>query len=1213
MAEFGSDANAKLSQAEHACRRLGMYPNPGERRKELPMKQLMDFVESIFISIPFGVLEMWGRVGYIIGFALMVCAFGRITFRPAGRWGLGFERQTWDARALISMTLTSTLIIVCGYIGSAIVLVPGAQTFESLKDLSVAVCILLFGYPALVIVPIAYGISDLIEGVPPDFLLNWILGYFINPSCFWVAYQFIGRDPDFKKARTWWWYLGFVAIFMGIEPALWGYICSEKFTPEISYRSITPALFFTTALTWMLCPFAMLAALPLARRFGLFWPEIRGHVRERLMGSPIPVWESGNASNPKALPNPEQGVSIRVLLVAPFILLMLVMVATSAYVSFRSSEDAAGKLARRLHQEISENINILLDDYLEISQQKHEPLCPNCIDQLLRKLPIAEHGIAFAIDLSGKQIATSVDEAKLMHKRTPLGADIATSEVAKVAIDKLYQTLGRLDTLGTHAEFSFTILTAKPLSRETWLAQATNYSDRSGNVNWILVTAIPEAYYLGAIREGNSRSAMVFALALVLSLAVTTLVAAIVANPIRRAALATITLAGDLTQRMQDSPVEEINLLARSFNKMADYLQETFDNLTHEVDMRKKRELELDASERKVRESERRLQLAVRGGNLGIWDWDVVKDELIWDDAMYHLYGISPDQFGGAYAAWEKCLSAESFEQAKMDVAAALRGEREFASEFSVRWPDGSNHILKGLATTIRDDSGRAVRMVGINFDISEQKQTERELRHHRDNLEELVRERTESLSTAIGRAESANRAKSVFLANMSHELRTPLNAILGFSRLLERDSSMNDDSRRKLATINRSGIHLLALINEVLEISRIEAGRVVITRKPFDLSELLTSVEEMIRARTEVKGLAFLAEHSMSLPAVVNGDDHHLKQVLINLLGNAAKYTDQGSVKLQVSRDAGELIRFDVSDTGPGISIEDQKCVFQAFYQTEGGIRKGEGTGLGLAISAEYTKLMGGTLEVRSEPGRGSIFSVTIPLPECSVQATKHSAWPVIDLESGQDGAKVLVVDDSEDNLELARLLLESAGFEVRTAKNGRRALEMFQAWQPRLILMDMRMPVMDGYQATAQVRKLPGGDRVKVVALTASAFDEDRQLAMAAGCDEMVTKPIEEEQLFAVIGRLLGLRYRHSYAKIAESAADASLDLSVLALDMLADLRSAAEELDLGQVRKLLGQIHELNPALAKGLETLAQSYRFDRIAELCEATLGRHGGHA
>ena len=220
------------------------------------MNGIIHSLASFFESLPIPLLEVWGRFAYVVGLGLAVSAFGGFTFRPGGHWGVGRERQAWDSKAVLSIPLTFVLIIVTGYIGSFIVLVPGAQTFESLKDLVVFLCIVLFGYPALITVPFAYGLSDLIEGVPPNFLLDWLPGYFINPACFWIAYQLFGKNPDFRRRRTWLMYLAFVVLFMSIEPVLWGYICGGKFTPAVAYRNITPALFFTTAITWILSPIA---------------------------------------------------------------------------------------------------------------------------------------------------------------------------------------------------------------------------------------------------------------------------------------------------------------------------------------------------------------------------------------------------------------------------------------------------------------------------------------------------------------------------------------------------------------------------------------------------------------------------------------------------------------------------------------------------------------------------------------------------------------------------------------------------------------------------------------------------------------------------------------------------------------------------------------------------------------------------------------------
>jgi len=259
------------------------------------MNAVVAWYEMLFTTVPLPLLEVWGRFAYIVGFFLAVCAYGGFTFRVGDRWSFGRTRQTWDAKSFLSLPLTFVLIIAGGYVGSFIVLVPGAQTFESLKDLVVLLCIVLLGYPALIAVPPAYMLSDLIEGVPPDFVLNWAEGYFFWASFVWMAYQLIGRNPDFRRAQTWRRYGMFVALIMLFDPVMWGFICSEKFTSAISYRSISSALAFTLSVTWLLAPAAFLAVLPLARRFGWFWAETPGRVRERAIGSNDWTWNRAAA------------------------------------------------------------------------------------------------------------------------------------------------------------------------------------------------------------------------------------------------------------------------------------------------------------------------------------------------------------------------------------------------------------------------------------------------------------------------------------------------------------------------------------------------------------------------------------------------------------------------------------------------------------------------------------------------------------------------------------------------------------------------------------------------------------------------------------------------------------------------------------------------------------------------------------------------------
>ena len=467
----------------------------------------------------------------------------------------------------------------------------------------------------------------------------------------------------------------------------------------------------------------------------------------------------------------------------------------------------------------------------------------------------------------------------------------------------------------------------------------------------------------------------------------------------------------------------------------------------------------------------------------------------------------------------------------------------------------------------------------------------------------ETLRTNEKSLATALHAAESANRAKSVFLANMSHEIKTPLNAIIGFSQMLERETTLNKDQQDKLAAINHAGWRLLSVINDVLEITRIESGRTTSQKEPFDLNGALMSIEEAMRIQAADKGLTLSIERHGELPTFVQGDVNLLTQVLICLLGNAVKYTEHGHIRLQLST-VGESIHFAVSDTGPGISPEDQQHIFQPFFQTEAGIAKGEGTGLGITISREYIRLMGGELHVTSEIGTGSTFSFTIPLPPSAAPARVAPRGRIAGIEAGQKVFRILVVDDHPDNRKVFTQMIKDTGFEVRTADNGKQALEIFETWHPHFIWLDMHMPVMDGFEAARQIRAMPEGQQVRVVALTASRGALDRESVLAAGCDEMVQMPVTQERLFEVMAQLLKLPLR-----IENDSQEIQLQAPLENLLSLSDtqreaLGNAAGKLDFDACLAFARQLSEEHPEEARAISELVEGFRFDLILELCKS---------
>jgi GAF domain-containing protein len=393
-------------------------------------------------------------------------------------------------------------------------------------------------------------------------------------------------------------------------------------------------------------------------------------------------------------------------------------------------------------------------------------------------------------------------------------------------------------------------------------------------------------------------------------------------------------------------------------------------------------------------------------------------------------------------------------------------------------------------------------------------------------------------LKQAKETADAANRAKSDFLAHMSHELRTPLNAILGFTQLMSRDASLKPEQQENLSIINRSGEHLLTLINDVLEVSKIEAGQTILNENCFDLYSLIDSLQEMLELRASEKSLLLFFEREENVPQYICSDESKLRQVLINLLGNAIKFTQEGSVKLKVGLiesknplDSPEkiILEFEIEDTGLGISAEEIGKLFEAFAQTETGKRSQEGTGLGLRISRKFVHLMGGEISVTSQVGVGSMFKFHIlvkPSNLLEIQTPKNPHH-ILGLEPGQPTYKILVVEDKFANRQLLVQLLKPLGFEVKEATNGEEAIALCQSWSPDLIWMDMRMPIMDGYAATKEIKTRLEDQAPTIIALTANAFEEERMIALSIGCDDFVRKPFQENVILEKIAEYLGVKY--------------------------------------------------------------------------------------
>jgi PAS domain S-box-containing protein len=646
-----------------------------------------------------------------------------------------------------------------------------------------------------------------------------------------------------------------------------------------------------------------------------------------------------------------------------------------------------------------------------------------------------------------------------------------------------------------------------------------------------------------------------------------------------------------------------------------------------------------DITERKqieetLRINEERMKAVVESAGVGIVLGDAQGRYTFFNQYAVDGIGYSREELQQMSVA--DLVHPDDLPSSIADLQRVLRGEinhyrrerRYICKDRRVIWIDMT-------LTAIRNQAGEIESIIGVMVDITERKRIEDELHAARDV------------------AETANRAKSAFLANMSHELRTPLNAILGFSQLMNRNYDVPVEYREHLQIIRSSGEHLLALINDILDMSKIEAGQVTLNQKAFDLYEMLSDLEKMFRLRAYEKGLLLTFDCRPDVPRSIYTDEQKLRQVLINLLSNAVKFTQHGSVTLsvwaepcqhsngnerseeqeqdreqdahhalmvrhdsggasQVPRREEYIVYFEVVDTGPGIAPDEFGALFEAFLQTRTGQQAQEGTGLGLPISRTFVELMGGEITIQSTVGDGAVFEFYIVAPVLESvdvlqdRGSQRQERQVVRMAAGQPAYRVLVVDDKGDNRRVLVSLLASAGFEVREASDGQAALELWEQWEPHLIWMDMRMPGMDGYEATRRIRAMPKGKKTRIIAITASAFDAEQDRMLGAGCDDVVPKPFHEQDIFTMMHKHLGVHYLYVVEEQQAESATAGRVLTpeamaVLAVSVIQDLHQSALLGDIGMLSYLVEEIRQEHAALAEMLYTLVYGFRFEQIVKV------------
>jgi signal transduction histidine kinase/CheY-like chemotaxis protein len=823
------------------------------------------------------------------------------------------------------------------------------------------------------------------------------------------------------------------------------------------------------------------------------------------------------------------------------------------------------------------------------------------ISNFLSSIQVSKSGEVFIIERNGLLIASSNHETPFKVKDTQnlqkeyqrLKLKDSNTQIVKIGGQYLESHYKDLSQISTKKQIAYTD------KRRRYYAQILPFKNQSG-LDWLVIIVVPESDFMARIYANTRTTVILCIIALSVALILGTITTRWVIKPILKLNQAAKDIAlGKWNKTIETKRSDELGELAHSFEQMAHQLQASFAEL---------------------KESESRLFQYLEALPVGVSVHEITGKLYYANQTSRQLLNIqSPlnadaHELSQAYQIY-KAGTGKLYPTTALPAVRALKGEIVYTEDLEIHYP---NKILpiEVWATPIYNEQGKIIYAIAAFQDITQRKQAEQLLADYNRTLEAQVTQRTSELAEAKEKAEVANLAKSTFIANMSHELRTPLNAILGFSQIMARSENIPSEHQESINIINHSGEYLLTLINNILDLSKIEAGKITLNLNNFDLYRLLDEIEDLFKLKSINQGLQLDFQRGDDVPQYVQTDELKLREVLINLLGNAIKFTNKGGVFIRVkslstpeTEPSNQTLYFEVEDTGVGIASEELSQLFEAFSQTQSGKKAQVGTGLGLAISQKFVRLMGGDIHVQSQVGVGTVFSfnIQVNLVQSIEVETQTFQRRIIALEPNQPCYKLLIVDDNLINRKLLIKLLNPLGFELQEASNGKEAITIWQDWEPHLIWMDMRMPVMDGFEATTQIKTTTKGEATAIIAITASVLEDNRNIILSAGCDDFVQKPFQESIIFEILEKHLGVRFIYEEIHVSpKKEISSTLDvdsLKVMPPDWLEELYQASMDLDNDRVFTLITQIPENQASLATALTYCVKNFRLDKIIDLIE----------